>query len=313
MPSVDSPVFLVGSQRSGTTLLRLMLHHHPKIAFENEAEFITPQISDTGAYPEIASYHEWLRNHRAFLLSGLHINEGLDFAALVNDFLIQQKTRDNKPIVGTTVHGQFRKLRWVWPQAKYIYMYRDGRDVATSIMRMGWAGNVYVAADRWLRAEKEWDELRPQLGANGIEVRYEDLIMDSRTQLERLCAFLGVEFSEQMFDYANRSTYSAPDASLVYQWKTRMPRLDVQRLENKLGERLVSRGYELSGHPRIPISWGMRKYLYAESRVKAYWDRIRRYGALLAVQETVTRRLGLKRAHQNALSRINHIINANLK
>ena len=72
-------------------------------------------------------------------------------------------------------------------------------------------------------------------------------------------------------------------------------------------------GTGATGGPRIPISWGMRKYLYAESRVNGYWDRIRRYGAVLTMKETVTRRLGFKRAHQNALSRINRIINANLK
>lgn len=311
---IDAPVFLVGSQRSGTTLLRLMLHHHPRIAFENESEFITPQISDSGTYPGITNYHEWLRNHRAFELSGLVINESFDFVSLVNDFLAQQRLRGNKDIVGTTVHNQFWKLKWIWPNAKYIYLYRDGRDVASSIMRLGWAGNVYVAADRWLRAEKEWNELRPSLDRNhAIEVRYEDLITDSKSQLERICTFLGVEYSDRMFDYSSRSTYSAPDASLIYQWKSGMRKLDVQRLEEKLGDRLLSRGYELSGHPRISIPWAAKKYLYFQSRVNAYLYRIHRYGTTLTLQETLARRLGLKRVHKNAISRINRIINANLK
>lgn len=314
MTLVNTPVFLVGSERSGTTLLRLMLDHHPRIAFSGESEYIVTQISDDGAYPEIGRYHEWLRNNRIFQGSRFSIDERLHFVGLVNDFLNQKRSRDNKQIVGATVHYQFRKLGKIWPRAKYIYLYRDGRDVANSIMRMGWAGNVYVAADWWLEAEKEWDELRHVLGDNNsIEVRYEDLIANSRPPLERICTFLGVEYSERMFDYVGSSTYGAPDVSLIYQWKTGMRKVEVQQLEGKLGDRLLSRGYELSRYPRISVPWPTRKYLYLQSRVNAFLWRIRRYGAVLTFQETLSRRLGLKQIHQNAVGRINRIVNANLK
>ena len=45
------PVFLVGSERSGTTLLRLMLDHHPEIAFDKEADFMVTMVSDAGVLP----------------------------------------------------------------------------------------------------------------------------------------------------------------------------------------------------------------------------------------------------------------------
>lgn len=314
MTLVDTPVFLVGSERSGTTLLRLMLDHHPAIAFNAESEFIVTQISDDGAYPEIGRYREWLKNDRVFKLHCFGIDERLDFVGLVNDFLNQKKSRDNKNMVGATVHYQFRKLGKIWPRAKYIYLYRDGRDVANSIVRMGWAGNVYVAADWWLEAEKEWDKLRHALGNNDwIEVRYEDLIASNTPQLERICAFLGVEYSEKMFDYVKNTTYRAPDASLIYQWKTGMRKEEVQQLEEKLGDRLSSRGYELSGHPRIPVPWLTRKYLYLQSKVNAFLFRLDRYGAALTFQETLSRRLGLNQVHRKAVSRINRIDNACLK
>jgi hypothetical protein len=259
-------------------------------------------------------YREWLRNDRVFQLHRFGVDEELDFEGLVNDILNQKRLRDKKDRVGATVHFQFRKLRGIWPRAKYIYLYRYGRDVANSIMRMGWAGNVYVAADRWLEAEKEWDDLRDALeNKDWIEVRYEDLVTSSRPQLDRICTFLGVEFSEKMFDYAKRSTYRAPDPSLIYQWKTGMHKVDVQRLEEKLGDRLLSRGYELSGHPRISISWLTRKCLYLHSRVNVLLLRIRRFGVVLTFQETLSRRLGLKQVHEQAVSRINRIINANLR
>src|SRR5262245_31939771 len=310
----DAPVFLVGSVRSGTTLLRLMLDHHPKIAFNLESAYLVTQISDDKEYPNIEQYRAWLRNDRVFQHSHFSIDERLDFVELVNDFLHQKRLRDKKEIVGATVHLQFRKLRWLWPQAKYIHICRDGRDVASSVMRMGWAGNVYVAADRWLEAEKEWDELCPMLGKDEwIEIRYEDLVASPKLHLERICTFLGVEYSEQMFDYVSRTSYESPDVNLNYQWKTRLRKVDVQRLEEKLGGTLVSRGYQLSRYPRISISGATRRYLYLQSRVGILMFRLGRYGIGLTLCEAFSRRVGLKGVHQNAIRRINRIVDSTLK
>jgi hypothetical protein len=312
--TVDTPVFLVGSERSGTTLLRLMLDHHPRIAFNNESEYFVTQISEDGGYPEIGRYREWLRNHRIFQSSRFLIDTKLDFVALLNDFLVQKRSRDHKELVGATVHYQFRKLGRIWPRARYIYLYRDGRDVADSVVRMGWAGNVYVAADWWLKAEEEWDELRSGLrDGDWIEVRYEDLIAGTRPELERICAFLGVHYSEKMLDYVRNSTYQAPDASLTYQWKTGMRKLDVQRLEQKLGERLRRRGYEPSSHPRISVPALTRKYLYLHSRAKVFAFRLGRYGIALTLQETLSRRFRLHQLHRNAVGKIDRIVNAHRK
>lgn len=314
MTLVDRPIFLVGSERSGTTLLRLMLDHHPRIAFNGESEYIVAQISEHGTYPEVDIFREWLRNDRIFQGSRSAIDESLDYVDLVNDILNQKRLRDNKEIIGATIHRQFRLLRSIWPRAKYIYLYRDGRDVANSVLNMGWAGNVYVAADWWLYAEKEWDELRGTLGPDAwIEVRFEDLIASTRSQLERICGFLGVQYSEKMFDYIGTSTYSAPDASLNYQWRTGMRAADVQRVEEKLGDRLSRRGYELSGHPRISVGAVTRRYFHLQSRVNAFLFRLGKYGIALTLQETLSRRFGIQQAHRNAVDRINRIINANVK
>lgn len=312
--AVERPAFLVGSERSGTTLLRLMLDHHPSIAFNLESEYFVSRIGDTGAFPDARRFCEWLETDRVFRHSRFRINQDLGFTELLDDFLEQKRTRDGKRLVGATVHLHFSRLHRIWPKAKYIYLYRDGRDVANSVMRMGWAGNSYVAADWWLNAEREWCALRSALDpANWIEVRYEKLVADTVCELERICAFLGVGYSEKMFDYVRTSTYSAPDPTLNSQWKKGMRPLDLQRLEAKLGDALARRGYELSGLPRIQVSAIARRFLRLHSRLGGFLHRIRRFGLALTLLETVSRRFGLTRLHRRAIAKIDDIVDANLK
>jgi hypothetical protein len=310
----DSPIFLVGSERSGTTLLRLMLDHHPDIAFNLESEFLVTQIPDDGVFPDVRDYCEFLRNDRVFRHSRFEIKDGLDYVAMVNDFLEQKRTRDGKAIVGATVHYQFSKLGRIWPKAKYIYLFRDGRDVANSVVGMGWAGNVYAAADWWIAAENEWGHYRRRIpDGSWIEVRYEDLIANPREQLTRICRFLGVDYSDRIFDYVKNSSYTMPDVALNYQWKKRMGKKDVQRLEAKMGDRLLSRGYELSGHPRIALSSIDKTYFALHSRIGAYVHQFRKFGTLLVIRAMIARRLGLKAQYRRIRRMLDEIVDANLK
>ncbi|MGB3558270.1 MAG: sulfotransferase, partial [Geitlerinemataceae cyanobacterium] len=53
---VGEPILLVGAERSGTTMLRLMLSHHPEIAWCNEFEYSVDLISDTQEFPKLDRY-----------------------------------------------------------------------------------------------------------------------------------------------------------------------------------------------------------------------------------------------------------------
>ena len=312
--SCDSPVFLVGAMRSGTTLLRLMLDHHPEIAFNLESEFLVTQILDDGSLPDISTYREFLENDRVFQHSHFVIKDGLDYVSLVKDFLEQKRTRDGKTMVGATIHEQFAKIGRIWPNAKYIYILRDGRDVARSIVQQGLAGNAYMAADWWLQAETEWLSYRETLPKGSwIELRYKDLIADPVKELTRICRFLGVAYSNAMFDYVNNSSYGKPDVSKIEQWKSKMSNRMLQCVEYKIGDRLLFRGFELSGYPKITLSGFDEKYLRLQSKFGAFVWRMRKYGATLVIGETVTRRLGLTEQHRRISRMMDKILEGNLK
>lgn len=290
---IVSPIFLLGSVRSGTTLLRLLLDHHSQVAFHHDFEFAVDLVSDDGRFPDMAAYRAFLETDRVFLDSDLAVDVGLDYPGLMNSFLRQKRDRGDKRLVGATVHRHFERLPAIWPDARYIHLVRDGRDVSRSIVEQGWAGNPYMAAETWREAELAWDNLRMKIPAERrIEVVYEDLVRKPEADLCRLCEFLGVSYERTMLDYAKNSTYDPPSPRSIGKWRT-MSTADVCWVEARVGAMLTERGYELSGHPLPTITPGVDKRLRRESRRLQALFRVKRYGAALVLGDLAARRLGL--------------------
>ena len=82
---------------------------------------------------------------------------------------------------------------------------------------MGWAGNVYSDIDHWINTEKEWDSFKIIIPTDSwIEIKYEELLENPRYELSRICDFMGIDFSSDMFSYNEHTTYSAPDPNFAY-------------------------------------------------------------------------------------------------
>lgn len=302
------PIFLVGAERSGTTLLRLMLDHHPSVAFHFEFEFAVDRIAPDGGFPDLGEYHRWLRANRIFRHAGWAIDESLDYPALVNSFLLQQQAAaGNKPVIGATVHRSFDKLRLIWPDARYIHIVRDGRDVCRSVMQMGWAGNPWTAATWWLDAEETWQCMEQLIPENDrCEVRYEELISKPQPTLERLCQFIGVAYSPVMMEYVQNSTYERPDPKFAAQWKSKMTRSEVQLCETRLNHVLTDRGYQPSGFPPKRVGALHAGALRLHDR---YWRmrfRQKRYRLPLWLADVFSRRVG----NEALRSRVRDALNA---
>lgn len=306
---VESPLFLVGSERSGTTLLRLMLDHHPRIAFEKELDFIVTEVSDAGKLPALESYLEWIA--AAPGADGVVVDRSLPgYPELVNDFLLQKKASSGaKPHVGATVHRNFDRLRFLWPDARYIHLVRDPRDVSRSVVQKGWAGNLYQAAEFWLNAEACWDVLVGHLPSDRyIEIHYEDLILRTREVLDEVCRFVGVEYSEEMLDYERDAPqYPQPDPALVGQWKTKLSPGDVAMVEFRTSPTMESRGYTRSGHPLPRVGPARHRGLLFVARLRTFSARVETFGPSVTAMDIAGRRLRLRRLARHAQIRINAI------
>ena len=157
------PFFLVAAHRSGTTLLRLLLGHHPKIARCDEMEFVVPGLNKS-----IESYKRWLKTERNYLASGYEVDWSKPFLEIAHGFLQQRQKLDGCEIVGATVHNQFHRLVEIWPDALFIGLHRDPRDVALSSVQMGWHGTAWSGANEWIKAQYCFEELKRRVSSKRL-------------------------------------------------------------------------------------------------------------------------------------------------
>ncbi len=295
IPIVARPIFLVGAERSGTTVLRLMLASHPQLAWCNEFEYAVDLVDEDGTPPPLEEYYEWLETHRVFRATEFEIDRDLTYPQLVNSFLSQKRSRENKPLVGGTVHRHFDRLLGIWPDARFIHLIRDGRDVARSCIGMGWAGNVWTGVGRWLDAEQLWEQLCLELPRERFfELKYETLIEKPVETLTRLCEFIGIPYDEAMLNYARNTTYGLPDVRFIAQWQHKLDQREIQLVESRVGKMLVERGYPLSGLPPLAVNEAMCRRLRWQDRWERAQFRLRRYGVPLFLESYLARRFGSK-------------------
>ncbi|WP_169973305.1 sulfotransferase family protein [Tautonia rosea] len=315
---IEHPVFLVGSERSGSTMLRLMLQHHPLIAYGSEAEFIVQILSDdrNAEWPDHEKVRNFLELDRKFRKYNLELDPSLAYPDLARSFLAQilERKPGSPEVVGVTIHYDYHRLPKLWPNARYIHLLRDPRDVARSVIGMGWAGNVWNASKVWKKAEHQWDVLRSQIDPERFtEIRFEELTANPTEELTRLCSFLGIPYDAAMLSYPEHSTYDAPDPKLTYQWKRKLSEHEVQLVESFLGDVMESRGYPRSGLPRIDVDPAEQKRLDRQN----YWYKVKHrmkfMGPSLFTADYLARRIAPPAIRRMVQQRVDALVNANLK
>ena len=171
-----------------------------------------------------------------------------------------------KPLYGDKTPGYVRNvpvLAELFPEARFVHIVRDGRDVALSLKEMDWArrqapDGVETLAGFWRTNIELAFEAREELGPQCYhEIHYERLIDDPERVLRDVCAFLELPYEPAMLSYHERSDELA--ASLrnrddhrhirlaptrgLRDWRTQMPPADVSRFELVAGEVLDRAGY----------------------------------------------------------------------
>ncbi len=272
-------VFVVGCQRSGTTMLQRILDAHPQLAVAYDSLFIPRVIKGEpiGCDPVMdEQVLAMVRGHPRFDRLGLDepaVERAADGAARYSDFVRllydELGRKHGKPLAGEKSPGYCRhlpRLCALLPWVKIVHLIRDGRDVALSIRDWGkgaaklelWKDEPIAAAALWWKRDvKAGTQDGHALGADRYcEVRYEALVGETRQSVERLCAFLGLPFAESMLEYHKGKVREKaglrpkaawlPPTRGVRDWRTQMSDRDRQVFEAIAGEELAMLGYERS-------------------------------------------------------------------
>ncbi len=290
------PVFIVCSERSGSTMFWQMLDHHPDLSFVTQGEFdyAVALVGDDGTRPTAQQFRRWAVADFEYVISGNQWDESRSFDENVHAWL-HATIGDSTARPAAVVHRHADRLPFLFDDAQYVHLVRDGRHVAESCVRLGWNNDLWHAASRWIDAETEMDRLREKVGAEAmIDVRYEDLVSDPIRVLDRICEFLGLRAAaEEMLAYSQRGgDYDAPNGAQLDRWRN-WPEDDIRLVEGRIGDLLVSRGYEVSGLPPLaPSAWALWR-MRVVGRLRGIERRIRLHGAAAVAAEFVGGRLGL--------------------
>lgn len=245
MQEVVSPApFVVGAARSGTTLLRMMLDAHPQLAIPPETNFQNAleafeQESVEASVETIVSGNLWGDYNLAAdeLRRRVRARRPEEFGEVMRVFFELYAEGRGKPRWGNkTPYYVLRMdlIQRLLPEAHFVHIIRDGRDVALSTVPVWFgAGDVSGAAEEWARtlatARRQAERL-----SHYTEVRYEDLVRDPVPTLKRICEFLELEWDPAMLDYhrasADRLAVELGDVREAGRLVPRSERLAIHRL-----------------------------------------------------------------------------------
>jgi hypothetical protein len=305
-------VFVVGAPRSGTTLFRLILDSHPRVVAPGEYDFLFDFPSEGAKPPDVGKYTEWLSTHRMFRSLCLTIDPDHEYHDLVRSF-VRQKAQSNC-VVALNIHRPHHRIPFFFPEAKYIHLVRDPRDVALSTIAMGWAGNVFFAVDRWVETESAWNRLALGIEkSRTLELRYEKLCSNPEQTLRVVCDFLNIAFDKDMLNYFRHSSYGSIHANSVGKWKKTVTRDELATVEHKVSALLLDRGYALSGVQTRRPSKQVLAVLWMRNKAHQWRFRGRRYGLGTLMVGKIAHALGMKWLNRRVQLAMNEIDTLYLK
>lgn len=254
LEEMKPPVLIVGNPRSGTTLLRLMINNHGNIVVPPECGFamwwhakyrdwcmestldrqlLDQFIQDLSTSRKIETWNLDFLALREFVRSALPSS----YAELVSCVYVFFGNSLGKVFHRWGDKNNFHtrcidSLHALFPHARFIHIVRDGRDVACSYrdvasMRLtskyapslptdivdiatDWADNVGNVLASF--AAIGWDLVH--------EVRYEDLVADADSELERVCEFLAEPYDARMLHYHVNNREEQQEPAEFLPWKT---------------------------------------------------------------------------------------------
>jgi Sulfotransferase family len=262
------PVFVVGMNGSGTTMMLDHLGQHPNLyAFPLETYILPYYLGVQSRYGDLrnddnfkslwndmaSSYPFRFKNAGAPLELPLNWVESDRSAAgifdmIMNGFAVEHdKQRWSEKTPMHVLH--IAKLAEAFPEARFIHMIRDGRDCAASNHRR-WGRHPLATINRWKHTIQEGRRQGKSVGERYLEIHYEDATQDPDHYMRVACDFLGLEFDEKVLTTSQprvrmtgqKSETIVPNRRRVSTYFSKSRRKGLERIA---GCQLTELGYEI--------------------------------------------------------------------
>jgi len=220
------PIFIVGLGRSGTKLLRDLLNNHPQISIpEDETGFI-PYFISKYKLTDFQIPKNKNRFYEDFTKTAFYIGQEdrgkiicrKQFISFIEEstsieHMIELLLRYYSPngitndeyIWGDKTPRYFDKVHFLkqhYPEAKFIHIYRDARDVALSY-KNAWNKSMLRSAHNWSNKIQYFE--KNKIYIDFIEVNYNKLLLHPEKTLKNICEFLGVGYSPKLLTLSKPS------------------------------------------------------------------------------------------------------------
>lgn len=276
-----APVFVMGCHRSGTNLLYDMLLSAGGFAIYRGMlpiyKILIPRFGSMESRTNREKIVEtWLRS-KGFRRTGLdaervsaeivdQCRNGGDFIRVVMDAVARSQQTQRWAMYDADSVLHVGRIKRDVPNALFVHIIRDGRDIALSLKKMGgftplpWdrseSASLLATALYWKWMVRRGRAYGRELPTDYIEVRYEDLMTNPQQELRKLGHFLDHDLDYERIQRTSLGRLSETNSSFLEEgkerikplgrWKERLQRSDVAAIEASVGDCLRENGYELS-------------------------------------------------------------------
>ncbi len=294
-------LFVIGAEHSGSELLAALLKQIPGLALQHPPDILrwmTPLVPTYGDLADDQRFMELIGDvcqiielspvpwHDIDLdrekIAALSSTRSLLGVFEVIYGLLADKQRASDWCCMSLANVQFLPAieAHFGSKAKYIFLYRDGRDVAVSLRKsVEGEKHYYHIAKDWGQIQRLAKTMEKVIGADRfIPVRYEYMARDPEQTMTDLCGFLGINISEKLRQSTRSDEVTGALETVVVDKNNNTPILkggvgkfrveareqDIQIFESVAGDALDALGYVRSAAPK-----GKEKF-YREDQVRIF-------------------------------------------
>ncbi|MFC1862372.1 sulfotransferase [Thermodesulfobacteriota bacterium] len=213
----DLQIFIVGMARSGTTLLSEILNSHSKIAVSPETHYFRNYwLKDTQTSLKMrGKLSENFLASAGFKQFGFPIEEKKEIeyeiseslktgqTEILSNIMTHYRLKEKKPFWAekTTAHLMYiPEIARLFPACKFICITRDPRDICLSLKKASFhTGTTTLSiARRWKKYTTRTSLYKNTYKDNFLEIKYEELIVNTEQIIKKICMFLGIDYEKNM-------------------------------------------------------------------------------------------------------------------